>query len=111
MVMRDEMNDRLAASLPRFIVACSMATLATTAAHADDARVLPTVIVTGQKMAQTLEQVPASVTSIDGDFMREIGIRDVDTMQNYSANVTINVTSSAGQATIRGLGTNNSNQA
>lgn len=105
------MNDRLAASLPRFIVACSVATLASTAAQADDARVLPTVIVTGQKMAQTLEQVPASVTSIDGDFMREIGIRDVDTMQNYSANVTINVTSSAGQANIRGLGTNNSNQA
>lgn len=107
------MNDRLTASLPRFIFACAFATLASTAAHAadNDARVLPTVIVTGQKMAQTLEQVPASVTSIDGDFMREIGIKDVDTMQNYSANVSINVTSSAGQANIRGLGTNNSNQA
>lgn len=105
------MTDRLAAPLPRLMIACSLATLASTAAHADDARVLPTVIVTGQKMAQTLEQVPASVSSIDGDFMREIGVKNIDTMQNYSANISINVTSSAGQANIRGLGTNNSNQA
>lgn len=107
------MNDRLAATLPRFIFVCSLTALASTTAQAadNDTRVLPTVIVTGQKMAQTLEQVPASVSSIDGDFMREIGISNLDTMQNYSANVTINVTSSAGQASIRGLGTNNSNQA
>lgn len=105
------MNDRFAAPSPRLIFACSIAALASATAYADDARVLPTVIVTGQKMAQTLEQVPASVSSIDGDFMREIGVKNLDTMQNYSANISINVSTSAGQANIRGLGTNNSNQA
>ncbi|WP_161554139.1 TonB-dependent receptor [Stenotrophobium rhamnosiphilum] len=107
------MNYRLAAPLPRLAFACALAAAALTEAHAADPeqRVLPTVIVTGQKMAQTLEQVPASVTSIDGDFMREIGVMDVDTMQNYAANVTILMTSSAAQVSVRGLGTPNSNQA
>ncbi|MES2491464.1 MAG: TonB-dependent receptor, partial [Pseudomonadota bacterium] len=107
------MNDRLAAPLPRLVFVCALSALAFTEARAEDPeqRVLPTVIVTGQKMAQTLEQVPASVTSIDGDFMREIGVMDVDTMQNYAANVTILMTSSAAQVSVRGLGTPNSNQA
>ena len=110
------MNDRLAAALPRLAFVCALTAVASAAApqaRADDPdqRVLPTVIVTGQKMAQTLEQVPASVTSIDGDFMREIGVTNVDTMQNYAANVTILMTSSAAQVSVRGLGTPNSNQA
>ena len=110
------MNDRMTATMPRLLFVSALTVMASGVAiqaHAADPddRVLPTVIVTGQKMAQTLEQVPASVSSIDGDFMREIGIKNLDTIQNYAANVSINVTSSAGQANIRGLGTNNSNQA
>lgn len=110
------MNDRLAAPLPRLIFICTLSTLAATVQSAaygqePEQRILPTVIVTGQKMAQTLEQVPASVSSIDGDFMREIGALDIDTMQNYAANVTILMTSSAAQVNVRGLGTPNSNQA
>jgi len=88
------------------------------AAQADDAapaaaKVLPPqqelqeVVVTAQKRSQTLEQVPASVTSLDGDFIREIGARDFVELENYSANTNIEASSSSGQLLIRGLGTLN----
>ncbi|MDB5987750.1 MAG: TonB-dependent receptor [Nevskia sp.] len=84
------------------------------AAQADDAapatlprQELREVIVTAQKREQTLEQVPASVTSLDGDFIRAIGARDFVELQNYSANTNIEASSSSGQLLIRGLGTLN----
>ena len=101
----------------RRIHACALALLASPGlglAYTEEEsgqRILPTVVVTAQKVKQTLEQVPASVTTIDGDFIKEIGALDVDTLQNYSDNVTILMTSSAAQVSVRGLGTPNSNQA
>ncbi|MGH8505561.1 MAG: TonB-dependent receptor [Stenotrophobium sp.] len=83
--------------------------------HADPAvdtgTVLPEVIVTGQKTAQTLEQVPASVSSIDGDFIQRTGAYDFTAMQDYVPNTTISMSPSSAQVNIRGLGTPNSNPA
>ncbi|TXH02803.1 MAG: TonB-dependent receptor [Nevskiaceae bacterium] len=100
----------------RGLQACALATLTLPTlglANIEDEaqRVLPTVVVTAQKTKQTQEQVPVSMTTIDGDFIKEIGALDVDTIQNYSANTTILMTSSAAQVSVRGLGTPNSNQA
>lgn len=73
--------------------------------------VLPEVIVTAQKSAQTLEQVPASVSSIDGDFIQHTGSYDFVAMQDYVPNVSIQMSPSSAQVNIRGLGTPNSNPA
>src|SRR5579885_2763711 len=77
------------------------------AAPAAHERELPEVVVTAQKARQTLEQVPASVTSIDGDFIREVGVRDFVELQNYAANTNIELSPSSGQFILRGLGTLN----
>jgi iron complex outermembrane receptor protein len=111
-------NHQRSARLTRPLLALVLACAGNAHAEVDggatgdgEQRQLPTVVVTAQKIRQALEQVPVSVTTIDGDFIREIGALDVDTLQNYSANVTILITSSAAQVSVRGLGTPNSNQA
>lgn len=71
---------------------------------------LPDIVVTAQKTQQTLQQVPASVSTLDGDFVRDIGATSFADLQDYTANVTIAISSSAGQFSIRGLGTPDSNE-
>ncbi len=72
---------------------------------------LPTVIVTAQKTRQTLEEVPASVTAIDGDSIRAAGLSSFTEMQDYAANVTISLSGSAGTYGIRGFTTPDTNVA
>ena len=76
----------------------------------DGHRELPTVIVTAQKIAQTLEQVPAAVTTLDGEFIDSTGITDTTDLQNYSANTNINVGTSSAQIGIRGFTTPDTNR-
>jgi outer membrane receptor protein involved in Fe transport len=68
---------------------------------------LQEVVVTAQKVQQTLEQVPASVTSVGGDYIRNTGVRDFQEMSNYTANTNLQVSSSSTQLLIRGFGTLN----
>ena len=76
----------------------------------DNKRELPTVIVTAQKVAQTLEQVPAAVTTLDGEFIDNTGITNFTDLQNYTANVNINVGTSSSQIGIRGFTTPDTNR-
>lgn len=76
----------------------------------DGHRELPTVIVTAQKVAQTLEQVPAAVTTLDGEFIESTGITKITDLQNYSANVNINVSTSSAEIGVRGFTTPDSNR-
>lgn len=85
------------------------ADLKPTADAAASPQELPEVVVTAQKQAQTLESVPASVTSIDGDFIRETGARGFADLQDYSGNTQISLSPSSAQFIIRGFGTVNSN--
>lgn len=62
------------------------------------------VIVTSQKTEQTLQEVPASVSAIDGDFIRESGAFDINSIQNYAPNTEIRLTPIGGDFRIRGLG-------
>ncbi|MGH8461204.1 MAG: TonB-dependent receptor [Stenotrophobium sp.] len=73
--------------------------------------VLPEVVVTAQKTAQTLEQVPASVSTLDGDFIQHTGAYDFTALEGYVPNTTITMSPSSAQVSMRGLGTNNSNPA
>lgn len=73
-------------------------------------RELPTVIVTAQKVAQTLEQVPAAVTTLDGEFIENTGITRFTDLQNYSSNVNITVSTSSAQIGVRGFTTPDQNR-
>ena len=68
---------------------------------------LEEIIVTAQKVQQTLEQVPASVSAVDGDTIRTTGVRNFDELQNYTANTNLQVSPSSTQLLIRGFGTLN----
>ncbi len=58
-------------------------------------------------MKQTLEQVPASVTSVSGDYIRSTGARDFQELSSYTANTNLQVSSSSTQLLVRGFGTLN----
>ena len=68
---------------------------------------LQEVVVTAQKVQQTLEQVPASVTSVSGDYIRSTGARDFQELSSYTANTNLQVSSSSTQLLVRGFGTLN----
>jgi outer membrane receptor protein involved in Fe transport len=74
---------------------------------AEQPQQLEEVIVTAQKQQQTLEQVPASVSSMSGDFIDQTGARTYDELQNYTANTNLQVSPSSTQLLIRGFGTLN----
>jgi len=79
------------------------------AACAEDApqQQLKEVVITAQKIRQTLEQVPASVTSIGGEQIRNSGVRDFQELSDYTANTNLQVSSSSTQLLVRGFGTLN----
>ena len=80
------------------------------AAPADDSagqQQLKEVVVTAQKVRQTLEQVPASVTSVGGDYIRSTGAHDFQDLSSYTANTNLQVSSSSTQLLVRGFGTLN----
>ena len=68
---------------------------------------LQEVVVTAQKVKQTLEQVPASVTSVSGEYIRSTGARDFQELSSYAANTNLQVSSSSTQLLVRGFGTLN----
>ncbi|MDD9893556.1 MAG: TonB-dependent receptor [Gammaproteobacteria bacterium] len=69
------------------------------------------VIVTSQKTEQTLQEVPASVSALDGDFIRESGAFDINKIQNYAPNTEIRLSPTGGSFRIRGLGSQSTNAA
>lgn len=77
---------------------------AATVAVASSRRRIEEVIVTSQKTEQTLQEVPASVSALEGDFIRETGAFDINKVQNYTPNTEIRLTPIGGSFRIRGLG-------
>ena len=79
-------------------------------AHAQEApRELEQVTVTATKVVQSLERAPASITSIGEEFARERAVSGFQELSDYVPNVTMNVSGSAGQFVVRGLGTPDTN--
>ena len=71
---------------------------------------LPEIVVTAQKVKQALEEVPASVSVVDGDFIRKAGTTSFQDMQDYAPNVTIALSHTAGTFAIRGFATPDTNR-
>ncbi len=65
---------------------------------------LEEIVVTAQKRAENIQDVPVSVSAVTGDSLKERGIDTFDSMANYTPNV--NITSGNGEAfvRVRGLG-------
>lgn len=74
-----------------------------------DTVVLEEVVVTAQKTRQTLREVPASVTALSGEFMRDSKVLTPNDVGNYVPNSQIRVSPFAGEIRIRGYGTSISN--
>ncbi|WP_154654795.1 TonB-dependent receptor [Solimonas variicoloris] len=84
---------------------------ASAARAADGARpdTLPEIIVTAQKFAQSVEQVPASVGTIDGELIQQSGATGFQDLQSYVGNVTLSISPTGGDFFIRGFGTLSTN--
>ncbi len=78
-------------------------------AHAQQ-RVIEEVIITAQKTKQSIQDVPISVTAVDGEFMKDVGISDLKELSVYVPNVRIDANDPGSpQIFIRGFGTNTFN--
>lgn len=64
------------------------------------------IVVTAQKRAQSIEDVPLSVTAVSGDQLRGLGISDTAGLANLSANVVATTSANLPAITIRGVGLN-----
>jgi iron complex outermembrane receptor protein len=72
---------------------------------AEGGRRLEEVIVTAQKRAESLQDVPASVASFDRDFAVDAGIVDIGELVQYTPNIKFVDAGPSTVLTIRGLGT------
>ena len=70
---------------------------------------LPEIIVTAQKTAQSIERVPLSVGTVDGELFQQSGATGFADMQGYVGNVTIALSPTGGDFFVRGFGTLSTN--
>lgn len=76
-------------------------------AEAPPSRQLEEVVVTAQKIEQSLQDVPVSVTAIGGDFIADTGAADLADVSLYVPNVRVDADDlGSPQVFIRGFGTN-----
>jgi iron complex outermembrane recepter protein len=66
--------------------------------------ILEEVIVTAQKRAQGLQNVPIAISAVTGEKIDELGIRDLEEVALYTPNVTINQGQASPNLFIRGIG-------
>jgi iron complex outermembrane receptor protein len=81
-----------------------------TAAPITQAQVLEEVIVTAQKRTESLQDVPISVTAIQGAKLQEAGIANMSALADYVPNLTISDAAVNTNIFMRGMGSGN-NQA
>lgn len=72
------------------------------------AAVLEEIIVTAQKRAESLQDVPISVTTLAGEKMQKTGINKIEDLQQFVPNLQMTETGISTQVYIRGVGTGNS---
>lgn len=84
--------------------------LASVATSVQAQRVLEEIVVTAQKTKQSIQDVPISVTAVDGEFMKDAGISDLKELSVYVPNVRIDANDPGSpQIFVRGFGTNTFN--
>ncbi len=73
-----------------------------------DSGILEEVIVTSQKRAQSLQDVPASVAAVSGDTIEQMGVENLEDLTSYVPNIHFTETGLSTQMRIRGIGSDNS---
>jgi iron complex outermembrane recepter protein len=68
------------------------------------ARTVEEIIVTAQKKEQSLEEVPISITAIDGEFLKKAGIDDLHKLAEFAPNVRFTTNPCCTTVFIRGFG-------
>jgi iron complex outermembrane receptor protein len=79
------------------------------AAQAQETRMLEEVVVTAQKRAESMQEVPIAVTAVTGDAIADQNITNISGLQNAIPNVQINTFANSPDSavfTIRGVGVN-----
>ncbi len=71
-------------------------------------KILEEVIVTSQKRAQSIMDVPISVSAVTGEKMEKAGIENIEDLTAYVPNVHLTETGLSTQLRIRGIGSDNS---
>ncbi len=98
------MSDSVARSV-RLALLLTALPLALPAQEADDgAPVLEEIVVTAQKRAESLRDVPLSVNAVSGDKLAEAGIVRMDDLKAYVPNLQMTETGIANNIYIRGIG-------
>jgi iron complex outermembrane recepter protein len=93
---------RKSTSLLSLAISAAGITLAAAPAHSQ--LVLEEVIVTAQKRAESLQDVPISVAAMSGEKMDDNGILDLEELTQYIPNVNINQGRAQPNMFIRGIG-------
>ncbi|HCS27807.1 MAG TPA: hypothetical protein DIW43_10150 [Spongiibacteraceae bacterium] len=74
---------------------------------AQPATTIEEVIVTAQKRAENIRDVPISITALSEDFISDAGITDIGELSQFAPNLVINATPYTGFVAMRGLGSGN----
>ena len=85
----------------RVLVVCTVITIATSAVAQD---VLDEVIVTATKRAESIQDVPVSVSAVSGEQIENLGIADMEDLSLFVPNFEINSASILPNLYMRGLG-------
>ncbi len=88
-------------------VICTQTALQSQAQEAPDLR-LEEVIVTAQKISESLQDVPISVSTISGDKLAAAGIENLEDLTSYLPNIHFTESGLSTQVRIRGIGSDNS---
>ncbi len=89
--------------MPTMLSVAIAAGLTSTVAQADSFT-LEEIVVTAQKRAQGLQDVPISISAVTGEKIADMGIRDLEEVALYTPNVTINPGQASPNIFIRGIG-------
>ena len=82
-------------------------TATTVVAQEQGRPVIEEVVVTAQKRAENIRDVPISITALGEDALNEAGITDVGELSKAAPNMVINATPYTGFVAMRGLGSGN----
>ena len=74
---------------------------------AEPSTTIEEVIVTAQKRAENIRDVPISITALSEDFINDVGITDIGELSQFAPNLVINATPYTGFVAMRGLGSGN----
>ena len=74
-------------------------------------QVLEEIVVTAQKRAESLQDVPVAVTALSGDWMKQNNVNDLEDVAALVPNLSLSGTPGTNTVRIRGLGTGGGNPA